>query len=84
MAFTSPDGQIDRIRRKVLNMQRRSAALAALIEEQILFLDLRRQHMHSQGIAISRRNLRILQAMGALAAATAFVGGYLAATGGNW
>lgn len=84
MAFTSPDGQIDRIRRKVLNMQRRSAALAALIEEQILFLDLKRQHMNAQGIAISRRNLRILQAMAAAAAATAFVGGYLAATTGIW
>ena len=83
MAFTSPDGQIDRIRRKVLNMQRRSQALQVLLEEHIEMLDLRRHHMHSSGFAISRRSLRVLQILGLAAALSAFVSGYIAGAGAH-
>jgi len=77
-AFTSPDGQIERIRGTVNSMQRRIRALDSLMEEQIRTLDLERELFLPPGIVINRRYWRILQAAGMVAAILSFASGFVA------
>jgi hypothetical protein len=78
--FTSPDGQIERIRSTVNSMQRRIRALDSLIEEQIRTMDLERDLFRPPGLVITGKHLRMLQIAGVAAAilsfATGFVAGY--------
>jgi hypothetical protein len=78
--FTSPDGQIERIRTTVNSMQRRIRALDSLLEEQIRTLDLERDLFRPPGLVFNRKYLRLVQVVGLLAAilsfATGFVAGY--------
>jgi hypothetical protein len=76
--YTSPDGQIERIRSTVNSMQRRIRALDVLIEEQIRTLDLERDLFRPAGIVITARYWRLLQAAAVAAAILAFASGFVA------
>ena len=76
--FTSPDGQIERIRQTVNSMQRRMRALDSLLDEQMRMLELDREMFRPSGIIIDSDNLTLLQGASIAAALLAFLSGFVA------